>query len=203
MKPAKVIIAILLICSCLSIQAQTDVRQTLLRELGAYPDSQLADVYKNFFQDRFGPGHLLNDTTRAGAYLRSELAETTDFSGPLFELTGADGNFVRVNLSVIRDRLVTYPDFFEAFVKSVQSIEAPEPDEWREYWSTVDAQLAALGVTFPNEETDREMIANRLASGDFAVHHSDRYNAAYHFHYRIISLPIFTRDILPKILKKQ
>lgn len=177
------------------------IRATLLRELGAYPESQLADVYKNFFQDCFGPGHILADTTRAGAYLRSELAGTDVFEGPLYEPTGADGRFVRVNISVMKDGLVPYDKFFDVFVRSVRGIGQPDGDEWREYWGAVDEQLRDMGYTFPDEASDRDMIARKLESGDFTVHHSDRYNAAYRFHYRIISRSLFLTEILPLLRK--
>lgn len=194
---------LLLVCLLSAMPAAAEIpsgeviRTTLLRELGSCPRSQLADVYKNFFQDRFGPGHILADTAASAAYLRRELAETADFEGPLYEPTGADGQFVRVNLSVIGDGLVPYDTYFDAFVRSVREIGQPEPDEWREYWSAVDAQLCGMGYRFPDEEADRAMIDRKLRDGDFVVHHSDRYNAAYRFHYRIFSRSLFLSEILP------
>lgn len=203
LSPISLLLLVILAAASVSAVRPSDevIRTTLVRELGAYPESQLADVYKNFYQDRFGPGHILADTTRAGAYLRGELAETVDFEGPLYEPTGADGRFVRVNISVIKDGLVPYEKFFDVFVRSVQGIEQPDGDEWREYWSAVDSQLRDMGYSFPDEASDREMITRKLATGDFTVHHSDRYNAAYRFHYRIISLPLFLTDILPLLQK--
>ena len=34
------------------------IRFALLTETGTYHESRLCDVYKNFFQDNFGPGHI-------------------------------------------------------------------------------------------------------------------------------------------------
>ena len=39
-------------------------------QLKLYPESRLQDIYKNFYQDMFGPGHMIPDTTAAGNYLR-------------------------------------------------------------------------------------------------------------------------------------
>lgn len=182
-----------------SAQAQTSIKEALQRQMRNYPESQLCDVYKNFFQDNFGPGHMLNDTAAAGRGLRRELESTERFDGPLYEPTGYKANFYRVNLSLIKDGVVDYDKYFDAFVRSVQGIVPPESDVWRAEWNEIDSEIGNLGLTFPEEAADRAMIAERLASGDFAVHHSQRYNDNYEFHYRIISREIFLAEILPLI----
>lgn len=57
------------------------ISEALDYQLANYPASQYRDVYKNFMQDFFGPGHILADTAASGKYLRHELAE----DGPLSE----------------------------------------------------------------------------------------------------------------------
>ena len=39
------------------------IRAAVENQLKAYPKSTLQDLYKNFFQDYFGPGHIVSDTT--------------------------------------------------------------------------------------------------------------------------------------------
>lgn len=39
-------------------------------QMKTYPKSTLKDLYKNFFQDKFGPGHIISDTTSAGKFLK-------------------------------------------------------------------------------------------------------------------------------------
>ena len=51
------------------------VEVAVRRQMERYPESRLIDYYKNFFQDKFGPGHMVSDTASAGAYLRRELAK--------------------------------------------------------------------------------------------------------------------------------
>lgn len=179
------------------------IRHALLAEIGRYPESQLADIYKNFFQDRFGPGHLLGDTAAARKYLRQELMETGSYDGPLFEPTGAEGNYVRVNLSAIVEGKITENEFFEAFVESVAGKEDTSSASWPEEWSEIENMIKETGLTFPDEESDRTMISERLKSGDYAVHHSERFNDNYRLHYRIIATPVFLKRLLPKLTTKE
>lgn len=167
-----------------------------------YPDGQLADVYKSFFQDAFGPKHLLSDTAHSRYYLEYELADTAAFHGPLYEPTGMDGNYYRVNLSVIRDSIVPYRVYLDAFINSLEAAHQPTDAEWRARWAKVDSTITARGIHFADEEADRDMLARVLdtgRNGDFTVHHSDRYNDTYRFHYRIIARDIFETRILPML----
>ena len=56
-----------------------------------------------------------------GNYLRSELASYQEITGPVAEPTGWKGNYVRVNLSVLKSGKVPYDVFFSAFVRVVSS----------------------------------------------------------------------------------
>ncbi|WP_295732069.1 hypothetical protein [uncultured Muribaculum sp.] len=179
-----------------------DIAKAIDRQITEYPASQLADVYKNFFQDYFGPGHLLANREQSLDYLRHEMTDTAiPWEGPLYEPTGAEGNFLRVNLSVVRDGYVPFDTYFDAFARSVEGIVPPSGEQWKMTWQRIDSVLATRRDTFADEASDREMIGYKLKSGDFVVHHSQRYNDAYHFHYRIFSREIFTREILPLLPK--
>lgn len=168
-------------------------------QLTHYPASQYRDVYKNFMQDFFGPGHILADTAASARYLRQELAEEGPFEGPLYEPTGFRGNFYRVNLSLLRDSVVPIDVFFASFVESVQAITPPPADEWMRTWSMIDSVITARGITFPDEEADRSALRQQFAGGNFIVHHSRRFNYSVRFHYRIISRSRFEADIMPLI----
>lgn len=54
-------------------QNEDHIKKAVLGELKHYPETQLRDIYKNFFQDAYGPGHLIPDSTHAGKYLDIEL----------------------------------------------------------------------------------------------------------------------------------
>jgi hypothetical protein len=60
-------IAIIILTSCRETKDER-ICAAVERQLSAYSESTLQDLYKNFFQDYFGPGHLLDDTLSAGAY---------------------------------------------------------------------------------------------------------------------------------------
>lgn len=173
------------------------VKAAVERWMAEYPESQYADLYKNFFQDSFGPGHLLADKAAARRYLESELASAGAMDGPLLEPTGDAGRFVRVNLSLIRDGVIPIDVFFSAFVRSMENLELHTDDEWRNHWHEIDSIITSMDLSLPEEEADRAVVNQALRSGDFAVHHSERYNDAYARHYRIIRSDIVEKELLP------
>ena len=64
-------------------------------------------------------------------------------------------------------------------------------------WREIDSIIREKGLTFPDEEKDRESLDKQFAEGNYIVHHSKRYNDAVNFHYRIISREKFETEILP------
>lgn len=178
---------------------QDSITMALDYQITAYPSSQYRDIYKNFMQDFFGPGHILADTAASGRYLRYELTEGEPFEGPLYEKTGYKGNFYRVNLSLIREGIIPYDIYFSTFVESVQGITPPSGEEWMKTWSIVDSVIKQKGMTFPDEEKDRHELTEQFSRGEYMVHHSQRYNESVNFHYRIISRDNFENIILPLI----
>lgn len=203
---ATVAIALIAHSSCAGKTSDSNVDQpttedsiaaALDYQLENYPASQYRDVYKNFMQDFFGPGHILADTAAAGNYLRHELAEEGPFDGPLYEQTGYQGNFYRVNLSVIKDSIIPYDVYFNTFVESVQGIVPPDGVTWRNTWNLIDKVIKDKGIHFLDESGDREAMTKQFAEGDYVVHHSQRYNDSVNFHYRIISRKNFEEVILP------
>lgn len=178
------------------------VAKTLKITKQRYPEARYRDVYKNFMQDYYGPGHILADTAASGEYLRFELQNAERFDGDLYEPTGYNGNFYRVNISLIKDGVLNYDDYFSAFVRSAQNIVPPTIEEWRKEWEAIDKIMQSKGFVYDDDESDREMIFRQLEDGDPVVHHSDHFNSVYSVHYRIISRDIFNKEILPKIRMK-
>lgn len=183
-----------------SLYSRSDsIKQALIYQISNYPTSQYRDVYKNFMQDFFGPGHLLNDTAASGKYLRYELNTTEVFDGPDYEPTGFQGNFYRVNLKLIKENIIPYDIFFDNFVESVQGINPPDGETWMEIWDEIDNEITGLNLHFENEEKDRHDLNTQFEAGDYIAHHSDIYNETVNFHYRIISREKFSNVILPLI----
>jgi hypothetical protein len=146
----------------------------------------LIDIYKYFFQDKFGPGHIISDTASAGTYLRWELDNIVRFTGKDFEAAGWQGNFVRVSLRLVKDSLVSYEAFFRSFMESVTDIEPISQEEWIKEWKAIDAIVCSMNLNLPNYENDRLELFKLLESGKFAMHHSESYEKAYEPHYRIM-----------------
>jgi hypothetical protein len=183
--------------SCKKETKDEQIRAAVENQLATYPKSTLQDLYKNFFQDYFGPGHIANDTTSAGAYLDRELASFEHDSGAYHEPTGYHGNFFRVNLSVIKEGLISRDVFFDAFVRSVSNIETISMEEWKEEWSSIDSVIQAMNLSLADYEQDRKNLFSLLEQGKYVVHHSEPFSEAYDPHYRIINREIFLKEIQP------
>ena len=190
-----------LFCLCLSATEKRDfeeaVRVAVSRQMQKYPKSTLKDLYKNFFQDKFGPGHIIGDTASAGNYLRRELASYTECTGDIAEPTGWEGNFLRVNLSVIKNGQIPYATFFDAFVRSVNGIRPVTGDQWQKEWLRIEAIVRSMDLALPGYEADRKEIEERLGRGEFVGHHSKVFEDSYSPHYRIVSKDIFEKELKP------
>lgn len=173
------------------------VRAAVERQITTYPKSTLKDLYKNFFQDKYGPGHIISDTTGAGNYLRRELSTMTSSDGELVEPTGWEGNFYRVNLSLIKEGRIPYNVFFDAFIRSVNGIEPPPVPVWKEEWENIETIISSMELTLPDYESDKAEINERLEKGEFVGHHSPLFEETYSPHYRIISRDVFEKELQP------
>jgi hypothetical protein len=172
------------------------IRTAVENQLSMYPKSTLQDLYKNFFQDYFGPGHLVSDTTSAGAYLNSELASLEQATGAYYEPTGYNGNFYRVNLSVIKEGFISRDAFFDAFIRSVSNMQTITLEEWKKEWKDIDAVIRDMDLSLADYMRERENIFSLLEQEKYVMHHSDRFSDAYDPHYRIIGRDILLKEIL-------
>ena len=194
--------AMVLLFSCNQANpTHAKIRQSVERQLELYPESTLRDLYKNFFQDRFGPGHIIADNTAADRYLRYELNAAEGFEGLDYEPTGYEGRFYRVNLGVIADGRVPYDKYFDAFVRSVNNIKPISIEQWRTEWHEIDSVIMSMGLQLENYSADRAEIKALIDGGDYVMHHSQRFNDHYQPHYRIIERTIFENEILPLLSK--
>lgn len=174
---------------------EKEVQNAVKKQLEIYPKSRLQDIYKNFFQDRFGPGHLIADTTAAANYLRRELGSYSQCSGPVLETTGWEGNFYRVNLSVLKENKIPWQVFFDAFIESVNTIKAPLLNDWIREWNEIAVVIDNMNLNLPDYETDQLKINDLLSSGSYVMHHSKAFEEHYDPHYRIIRKDIFEQQL--------
>lgn len=209
-RTTSLILCLLTSWSCWS-QTYTDsdrlqMKQALNQQMKDYPASTLKDVYKNFFQDAFGPGHLMTDAPdaidRMANYLRSECKEAKREADlcPYYVKTGWHGRFYRVNLSVINDGKVPFDTFLDAFIESARNFTLPSVNDWSMEWAEIERVFISCGYKVPYYEADSKAIKSLLREGKYASHHSEEYNEAYHPHYRLIEKSIFEQRLLPLII---
>lgn len=189
------------VISCQHDSTDREIIEAVEKQMKMYPKSTLRDLYKNFFQDYFGPGHIIANTEAASKYLQQELATSAEFEGEDYEYTGYKGKMVRVNLKVIADGRVEYDKYLDAFLRSVNGITPPSIEEWRAEWAKIDSVIRAMDIELDDAEKDRQEIRQLLDDNKFVMHHSRQFNEHYTPHYRIIERTIFEEEILPLIGK--
>jgi hypothetical protein len=163
-----------------------EIRKAVELQIKVYPESMLQDIYKSFFQDEYGPGHLIEDASFAREYFDLELEDMVSRGRHDAEPCGTGKNFVRVPMDLVKDGLIKDEDFFKAFIES--SVDFKEHDKlaWGEKWAKVEQSIASMELNIPNYEQDKKAINKVIGMGQPAVHHSDRYSKAYDPHYRIM-----------------
>ena len=176
---------------------QERVASAVERMLADYPQSTLQDIYKSFFQDRFGPGHIVPDSAKAAAYLRRELSTVEDTCVLMYEPTGDQGNYCRVALTAITSGRVPFDMYMSAFLRSVREVRSVDVEAWAAEWQQIERIIRGMGLSLSGYDADAAAIADMLADGHYVVHHSRRYNEHYAPHYRIIAKDIFEAEILP------
>ena len=191
------------VISCQHDSTDRAIIEAVEKQMKMYPESALRDLYKNFFQDYFGPGHIIANTDAANNYLRQELSSVTEFEGDDYEYTGYRGKMVRVNLKVIADGRVPYDKYLDAFLRSVNGITPPSIEEWKAEWAKIDSVIMTMDIVLDNAEKDRQGITQLLNENKFVMHHSRQFNEHYAPHYRIIERTIFEEEILPLIGKNE
>lgn len=180
----------------IGIKANEKYKPAIDNILKTYPEATLQDIYKSFFQDKFGPEHIVSDTESAREYLLFELDKMGETSMPYFEAAGTGDNFIRVSLQTIKDSLISEDELLQLFIESANSERNVSVKEWKEEWETIKGYVP---VDIKEYKINSERIDSVLDSGHYAIHHSRIYNELYHPHYRIIRKELFEEKILPKL----
>ena len=160
-------------------------------ELALYPEARLVDIYKNFFQDAYGPDHLIPDTIRAGQFLSRELAHEEWPDTLKFQPTGIEHDYIRINLLLVKNGTIPRDSLLLAMVKSAPLARNPDIESFKEEWYKVLKYIEKKYPNIPDFDTDRQKIEENLAAGDVVIHHSEHYNQTYKRRYRIIHKSVF------------
>ena len=188
----------ILATSCSNIDKKA-IEAAIERQLDMYPETTLQDVYKSFYQEAFGPGHIIEDEYSAAAYFHQETSISTQepYGGYLYEPTGANGGYYRVNLYAVYANILPADVLLSAFLRSAEPVTPEGVKEWKKTWKAV-AKVAS-DFHLRNYEAQKAELDAILQSDspDKAVHHSDAYTAAYDPHYRIVRKDIFEQEVKP------
>ena len=110
---------------------------------------------------------------------------------------GDEGKYVRVDLSVILDGLMSQEDYLDAFVRSANNGVKKSHEQWKRKWTEVERCIRKLYYYITDAEKDLAAIDSLVKNDDLIIHHSDTFVEIYHPHYRIIAKDIFESEILP------
>lgn len=191
------ILTVIMLVSCTS--ESDKIRQTLEAMRERYPSTTLQDIYKSCFQDYYGVAHLLADRESVKRYIVSELANADSLVSLYYEPCGLRGDFVRVNLSAIKDGRITSDILTDAFIASADYSRKQAVDEWKTRWQKIITEARKITPSLKHFSEDSAKIAALLDKGEYVMHHSKEYREAHHPHYRIIHRTVFERDILPRL----
>lgn len=164
----------------------TAIKTAVHAELQRYPQATLLDLYKFFFQGAFGPGHMIPEAEAARQYLEEELRTSASFDTVRWQPVGHQGNFYRINLSLVHAGLINQQKLLDAFVASANEAAPPSLEDWRKEWAEILKVITGMSLTLANFEEDKNAIAQHLAEGKVIGHHSETFARLYHPHYRVV-----------------
>lgn len=174
------------------------IELAIVMQLKQYPESRLQDIYKNFYQDRFGPGHAISNTEGARHYLETEL-QTMDFSPcPTIEVLGWEHRYVRINLEMVKRGDISKEALLSAFIESAQDIDAEAPEKWGEEWNKITSIIRKKKLPVKDFDVDCLTIDSLLKINPIiALHHSVSFRENYHPHYRIVLKELYEKRLPP------
>ena len=195
------LVALLLSTACGHESREEQIAEAMSELTERYPAATLQDIYKSCFQDHFGVAHMLGNRGGVKGYIEHELATAEAFDEAYYEPCGWQGRFVRVNLAVVRDGLMTIDELTDAFMASAEFSSNEVTEAWIGEWHAILEVLRAEGLheQLPDFAADSARLEQMLSEGRYVMHHSASFRDAYHPHYRIIHRSIFEERILPNL----
>ena len=193
---------ILLLLLIINIESKFDMDLSiLLEQIKNHPNQTLQDVYKSCYQDEYGPGHLISNESSAINSLLQEINTIEKDYTPitLFEQTGIYGNYLRVDLTLVRDGVIPFFVIFRALTISATIGGQKSDENWSTIWSEIVEEVKKAELKFENFEEDLANLDMISKSEDKVVHHTEMYENIYHPHYRIIEKNAFEKFIKPFI----
>jgi len=162
------------------------IRKLIKSEFELHPKAQLKDYYKLFFQGTFGPGHIISNKSSAREFLENEIKDSSIFEESDYQNISHFNEFYRVNLNVINKGIISFDNYLDAFLKSVEFKNEISQNEWLEHWGKIEKQIFMMKIPIENIEQQAAELWKIIESKQL-VRHSDIYRTAYSPHYRLIN----------------
>jgi len=169
------------------------IEKNVQLELTLHPNATLLDLYKNFFQGEFGPGHMITSKDAAAKYIKEEIKNVQYYDTVLWQPVGYKELYYRINLSLIKDRKIDMEELLVAFTENREKSDKMSLSEWKDEWIFILKIIEKLNLKLQDFETDKMKIMKNLENGNIIGHHSETYLKTYHPHYRIVSKENFIK----------
>ena len=194
-------IAMMAMCfvACTEDRESQQIVEAVKTLVSQYPEATLQDVYKSFYQERFGPGHMIPTVENARNYLMSEMEQASENTGAYYEPTGSEGKYIRVYLNAVADGKISAEQLLDAFVESANNVE-PRSDKWADQWANIVKVIEEKQLPVAANDELKQLLKT-CSEQDEAVHHSEAYNQAYRPHYRIVERDIFEQQLKRYLVK--
>lgn len=162
-------------------------------EFATFPESRFVDIYKSFFQDVYGPGHIIPDTAHAGKYVVAELQNEEWPDTILWQATGINHDFYRINLVLVKKGIIPRDTLLLAMMKSAKLARNTDISLFKKEVDNLYLIVKNLHPNLTDLEKDKKEIDEQLAKGEVMMHHSEHYLQTYQRRYRIIHRSVFER----------
>ena len=180
-----VVCVILMLSGCTGNQEPLVIEPILASQGAMYPQMEVQDWYKLMHQASMGNRHLGVEDSLIYAYLVDEWGRIEPSTKePLIEFISPDSSMVRLNLRPFKASGGTTEAVFEAMQ---HTWDQSQPSEKQLLNSLGELQHAVRRnrLDIPEARLDH-FIKQQKELGFPAVHHSERYEAAYQPAYRVL-----------------
>lgn len=172
----------------------SNIEIALKKQIELYPSQRLQDIYKNFYQGRFGTEHLIRNKESVLKYIKQELIEMDTSYLPVVEYIGWDSSFVRVSLEYLKQNNIESDILANTFFESANYIDTNKTNIWLKEWFQIIKIIENENIKIINYEADKKSIDSLLKiNSKAAIHHSKEFREAYKPHYRVVAVPLFEK----------
>jgi len=161
--------------------------KALSEDLLIHPKAQLIDIYKFFYQDAFGPGHLITDVKAARRLLQKEVRESEIYEEEEFQRVGYRNRFCRLNLKLVKENKISEDEVIEEIIETAYKVISPGNEAWEQEWSCILEVIRSMNLDINNYDSDLEKIKYYNSKNEYLFHHSESYINSYNPHYRLVS----------------